>query len=127
MSLAHRGEYPLMLAARNGNLEAIKILLDHQANVNAKERMRGTTALMWASERGNAAAMKLLIDRGADVKIASNPDFRNARNNLANTVTQRLNSAFGANATKGGRGGGRGAGRGAGAAPPAAAGAQAGG
>jgi ankyrin repeat protein len=123
--LGPQGEYPLMLAARNGNLEAIRILLDHQANVNAKERLRGTTALMWAAERGNAAAMKLLIDHGATVSIASNPDSRNARNNLANTVTQRLNSAFGANATRSGRGGGQGQGQGAGrnregaAAPPA--------
>ena len=46
-----QGETPLMLASRNGNLDAIKILLDHKADVNAKEKLRGTTALMWAAEQ----------------------------------------------------------------------------
>ena len=45
------GETPLMLAARTGNLDAIKVLLDHKADVNAKDKLRGTTALMWAAEQ----------------------------------------------------------------------------
>ena len=102
------GETPLMLAARNGNLAALKILVDHKADVNAKEKLRGTTPLMWAAERGNSAAMKFLIEHGATVAATSNPDTRNARNNLANTVTQRLSSAFGANAQGGGQGAGGG-------------------
>ena len=90
-----QGETPLMLAARNGNLDAIKILLEHKADVNAKEKLRGTTALMWAVEQVHPAAVKLLIEHGADVRAASNADTRNARNNLANTVTERLNSRLG--------------------------------
>ena len=90
------GETPLMLAARAGNLEAIKVLLDNKADVNAKEKIRGTTALMWASEQVHPAAVQLLVARGADVSAATAADTRNSRNNLANTVTQRLNSAFGA-------------------------------
>lgn len=90
-----QGETPLMLAARNGNLEAIKILLDRKADVNVKEKLRGTTALMWAVEQVHAGAVKLLIEHGADIRAASNPDTRNARNNLANTVTERLNSRLG--------------------------------
>ena len=91
-----QGETPLMLAARSGNLDAIKVLLDHKADVNAREKIRGTTALMWASEQGHPAAVQLLIARGADVSAATEIDTRNSRNNLANTVTQRLNSSFGA-------------------------------
>ena len=34
-----------MVAARTGNVDAIKVLLDHGADVNAKETLRGTTAL----------------------------------------------------------------------------------
>ncbi|HEV2202640.1 MAG TPA: ankyrin repeat domain-containing protein [Bryobacteraceae bacterium] len=91
-----QAETPLMLAARNGNLDAIKVLLDHKAEVNAKEKLRGTTALMWAVEQVHPSAVKLLIEHGADIRSASNPDTRNARNNLANTVTERLNSRLGA-------------------------------
>jgi uncharacterized protein len=90
------GETPLMLAARAGNLDAIKVLLDHKADINAKDKIRGTTALMWATEQAHPAAVQLLIARGANVSAATEPDTRNSRNNLANTVTQRLNSTFGA-------------------------------
>jgi uncharacterized protein len=90
------GETPLMLAARAGNLDAIKVLLDHKADINMKDKIRGTTALMWASEQAHPAAVQLLIARGANVGDATDPDTRNSRNNLANTVTQRLNSSFGA-------------------------------
>jgi uncharacterized protein len=105
-----QGETPLMLAARNGNLEAIKILIDHKANVNGKEELRGTTPIMWASSEGHADAVKLLIAAGADINATSKPDTGGKpRNNLANPVTQRLNSGFGVNGQKGGaKGGGKG-------------------
>ena len=45
-----------MMASRNGNADAIKVLLDHKADVNAKETLRGTTALMWAAEQSHPAA-----------------------------------------------------------------------
>jgi ankyrin repeat protein len=91
-----QGETPLMLASRSGNLDAIRVLLDHKADINAKDKLRGTTALMWAATEGHPTAVKLLIARGANFSAATAPDTRNSRNNLANTVTQRLNSSFGA-------------------------------
>lgn len=112
--LAPKGETPLMFAARNGNVEAIKVLLAAKANVNAKEKVRGTTALMWAAEQGHPDAVKVLAENGADVGAASNPDSKGARAYLAPTVQQRQNSAQGAGGLGGGRGG-RGGGRGAGA------------
>ena len=90
-----QGETPLMLAARNGNVDGIQVLLDQKADVNAKDKLRGTTALRWAAEQAHPAAVQLLIEHGADVLAASNPDTRNARNNLADTVTKRLNSRLG--------------------------------
>ena len=90
-----QGETPLMLAAQNGNVDGIQVLLDQKADVNAKDKLRGTTALMWAVEQAHPAAVQLLIEHGADVLAASNPDTRNARNNLADTVTKRLNSRLG--------------------------------
>jgi ankyrin repeat protein len=118
--LGPQGETPLMLASRTGNLEAIEVLLNHKADVNVKEKLRGTTALMWAVDQGHGDAVELLIKSGADVSAATNPDSRNARNNLADTVTQRLNSSFGAVGQARARGGaapGRG-GRAPGAANP---------
>ncbi len=84
-----------MLAARTGNLDAIGVLLDHKADVNAKDKLRGTTALMWATEQLHPDAVKLLIAHGAVVSAQTDNDTRNARNNLANTVKQRLHSSFG--------------------------------
>jgi len=106
-----QGETPLMLAARNGNLDAMKVLLDHKADVNGKEELRGTTPIMWASSEGHADAVKLLIAAGADINATSKPDTGGKpRNNLANPVSQRLNSGFGVNGQKGGaKGGGKGA------------------
>jgi ankyrin repeat protein len=89
------GETPLMLVARTGNLDAIRLLLDHHADVNAKDKQRGTTALMWATDQAHPEAVKLLVEHGASVSAATDVDTRNARNNLANTVTQRLHSSFG--------------------------------
>ena len=38
-----------MTAARNGNVDAIKMLLTHGAKVNDAEPYKGQTALMWAA------------------------------------------------------------------------------
>ena len=65
-----------MVASRTGNVDAMKVLLDHGADVNAKETLRGTTPLMWAADEGHAAAIQLLIQHGADIKARSNPAER---------------------------------------------------
>jgi ankyrin repeat protein len=43
------GETPLMIAARTGNLDAVKLLIDNHAGVNAAEEFRGQTPLMFAA------------------------------------------------------------------------------
>src|SRR5580698_3053312 len=93
--LGPEGETPLMLVSRTGNLDAIRVLLDHHADVNAKDKLRGTTALMWATDQSHPDAVKLLVEHGAAVGAQTEIDTRNARNNLANTVKQRLRSSFG--------------------------------
>jgi len=45
---APTGTPVLMTAARTGDVDTVKSLLAHGANVNAKETARGQTALMWA-------------------------------------------------------------------------------
>ena len=61
------GETPLMIAARTGNVDAVRMLLTFGASVNAREAFRGQTALMYAAAENHAAVVKLLIELKADV------------------------------------------------------------
>jgi len=63
-----RGATPLMHAAAFGNLEALKLILDAGADVNAHNN-HNATALLWAARDTERA--RLLIERGADVNTAS--------------------------------------------------------
>lgn len=60
------GDTALMLAARTGKPDAVKVLLDHGADVN-KTNSQGQTALMWAAAEKNAAAIQVLIEHKADL------------------------------------------------------------
>ena len=131
-----------MLASRTGNVDAMKVLIDRGADVNAKETLRGTTPLMWAADEGHAAAIQLLIQRGADIKTPSSMVERSRGPALGKSGDPRRQVAAqgaalaagqaspalgtfstggdtagaGAAAGRGARGRGRGAGAGAGAA-----------
>ena len=60
---------PLLLAAKNGNVEVMDPLIKAGADINGKTS-NGTTALMFAAAAGNADAVNVLIDRGVDVNAA---------------------------------------------------------
>ncbi len=60
-----------MTAARTGKVDAVKVLLDHGANVNFKESVRGQTALMWAAAEGNTAVVEELVEHGADMHAST--------------------------------------------------------
>jgi uncharacterized protein len=101
-----------MMASRNGSPAAIKALLAHGADVNAKEPVRETTALMWAVEQEHPAAVKVLLEAKADFNARSKADRGGGGRGGAG---QR-----GAAGARGGARGARGArGRGAAAAPDA--------
>jgi ankyrin repeat protein len=75
-SLTKYGDTALMLAARTGKTDAVKMLLEPiagkpGAQVNAKETWGDTTALMWAVSELHPAIVKMLIDHGADVNARS--------------------------------------------------------
>ena len=73
-TVLRHGETPLMFAARTGRPEAVKLLLEAGAKVDAKDTMRQTTALMWAAEQGHAEVIELLVAAGADVNASSTVD-----------------------------------------------------
>jgi len=66
------GDTALMMAARTGKVDAVRVLLDHGALVNGTNP-RGQSPLMWAVSEKNAAAAKVLIERGANVNAKTNP------------------------------------------------------
>ena len=59
------GMTPLLFAARDGCLEAAKVLIDAGADLNAADP-NGITPLLMALTNGEIAIAQLLIDRGAD-------------------------------------------------------------
>jgi ankyrin repeat protein len=61
---------PLLLAAGEGRLDAVRYLLDQGADVNARDE-RGQSALTEAAFNGNPTVMKELILRGADLNALS--------------------------------------------------------
>ena len=63
----------LMNAARNGDTEAVRKMLDLGAEVDQKTS-KGKTALMLAAAGGFTETVKVLVDRGADVNLRDNYD-----------------------------------------------------
>jgi ankyrin repeat protein len=61
---------PLGRAAWRGDIQTIKILLDHKADVNQVSE-KGETALILASKRNRLKILKILVENGADVNVAS--------------------------------------------------------
>ncbi|MGE3277934.1 MAG: ankyrin repeat domain-containing protein [Vicinamibacterales bacterium] len=57
---------PLMMAARNGDVASMRLLLDAKADATGANA-NGTTVLMLAAASGQVEAVRLLADRGADV------------------------------------------------------------
>ena len=56
-----------MLAAKLGNERMVRILLDHNADVNAVDN-RGFSALHFAAWKGHAGTVQLLLEHGAALR-----------------------------------------------------------
>lgn len=63
-----RGITPLMYAAETGSVDAMRLLIDRGADVNAQNAF-GSTALMWSAS--DPAKVRLLLGHGADVNIVA--------------------------------------------------------
>jgi ankyrin repeat protein/L-ascorbate metabolism protein UlaG (beta-lactamase superfamily) len=67
------GEPPLIYAARKGNLDAARILIDHRANLS-QPNGSGFLPVHVAAQEGQLPILRLLIDSGADPRAV---DIRN--------------------------------------------------
>jgi uncharacterized protein len=65
------GQTLVMLAARTGNVDAVKRLLAAGSDVNARETRTGTTALVWAASSNRADVVRALVESGADLNVQS--------------------------------------------------------
>ncbi len=63
-----KGVTPLMANAAQGNVTAIKTLIEQGAEVDAKDE-NGRTALMYAVEQNRTAAAQVLLARGVNVQV----------------------------------------------------------
>jgi len=57
-------------AARYGDVERLRALLDTGSDVNARDRYH-QTGLMLAAQGGHAEVVRVLIERGADLNVAA--------------------------------------------------------
>ncbi len=65
------GVTALMKASASGNADAVKILLDHGADPNARESGLDQTALMFAAAANRSAAIVALAAHGAGLDAVS--------------------------------------------------------
>ncbi|KAI1428286.1 Glycerophosphoryl diester phosphodiesterase family-domain-containing protein [Xylaria sp. FL1777] len=91
INLDHKSTYgssALHVAAREGRIDIIALLLQAGANVNGTEHPRGRTPLIEATVNGWAGAVQYLIEHGADAAITdcmgwTAKDLATYRGNLA--------------------------------------------
>jgi ankyrin repeat protein len=57
-------------AARHGDVERLRALLDSGSDVDQRDRYH-QTALMLAAQGGHADVVRLLVERGADLDVAA--------------------------------------------------------
>ncbi len=68
-----RGDYPIHHAARNGDTEIVRLLIDHDADVNAVNQ-RGHTVLYCAGGHGHLDTVRLLLENNADPNVKFTKD-----------------------------------------------------
>ncbi|XP_033854195.3 ankyrin repeat and SAM domain-containing protein 6-like [Acipenser ruthenus] len=63
------GASPLMIAAVNGQLDIVQLLVEGNADIDKQDSVHGWTALMQATYHGNKDVVKYLLNQGADVHL----------------------------------------------------------
>ena len=67
----------MYVAAQNGHLENVRLLLEGKADVNMKCKTNGSTALWIAAHNGQFNIVKLLLENKADVNAKASKDGKN--------------------------------------------------
>ena len=67
--MAHGGSTPLMFAARSGNVDVARVLIEAGADVNDTEAS-GASALVIATHSGHGSLAQFLVENGADPNAA---------------------------------------------------------
>lgn len=75
--VGQHGHRPLLIAAANGALDIVRLLLDYGANINDETRsphpqIDRVTPLIQAATRGHPEIVQLLLARGVDLRAANN-------------------------------------------------------
>ena len=70
-SVKSNGTTALMAAAGSGSADAVKVLLDHGAQVNVKESAHGQTAVMFAAALGRDSVIRVLAEHHADLNVST--------------------------------------------------------
>jgi ankyrin repeat protein len=60
---------PLIWAIRAGSASIVRLLLDHGADTEARDKFFGKTPLFWACENPNLDVLRLLLERGAHTEV----------------------------------------------------------
>lgn len=58
---------PLIIAARDGHIEAVKLLVDTGADIEARDPDYKRTPIAWATFHGHKHIVEYLLEHGADV------------------------------------------------------------
>lgn len=65
----HEGCTPLVAAARDGRLEAVQILVDNGADLEARDPEYRRTPLAWAAFHGHHEIVAYLLEQGANPHV----------------------------------------------------------
>lgn len=68
------GTTPLCLAAAGGNIDIVRSLLSHKANIDEEARSHGGHAACYAARNGHTEILSLLIDHGTNVHLIARVD-----------------------------------------------------
>ena len=68
------GVSPLHLAAENGHLQVVDLLISKNANFNEKEKDTGLTPLHLAAKEGHLKIAEVLLAKGTEVNAKSSDD-----------------------------------------------------